>query len=77
MNSTTDGDIDRILDTHTSVFKGIGKIRDIKKDKELYVKFNMKPEAAPVAPKPRQVAYYLQKPLKLWLEQSISEGWNI
>ena len=36
-DSTTDRDIDRILDTHNSVFKGIGKIRDTKKDKELYV----------------------------------------
>ena len=73
-DSTTDRDIDRILDTHTSVFKGIGKIRDTKKDKELLCELNMKPEAVPVAQNPRQVAYYLQKPLKLWLEQSITEG---
>ena len=52
----------------------MGKIRDIQKNNELYVKFSMKPEAAPVAQKPRQVAYYLRKPLKLWLEQSIAEG---
>lgn len=50
-DSTTDRDIDRILDTNTSIFNCIGKIRDIKKDKELYVKFSMKPEAAPVAQK--------------------------
>ncbi|XP_044181710.1 uncharacterized protein LOC122962597 [Acropora millepora] len=31
----------------------------------------MKPEAVPVAQKPRPVAYYLQKPLKEWLEQCI------
>lgn len=51
-DSTVDRGIDTILNTHTSDFKGIGKIIDIKKDKELHVKFNRKPEAAPVAQKP-------------------------
>lgn len=67
-------EIAKLLDKHANVFEGIGRIRDIKNDTELYVKFNMNPEAAPVAQKPRPVAYHLQKPLKLWLEQSISEG---
>jgi hypothetical protein len=52
-----------------SVFEGIGKIRDNKNDSALYVKFNMKPGVAPVAQKPRQVPYYLQNPLKQWLEE--------
>ena len=33
----------------------------------------MKPGAVPVAQKPRPVAYYLQKPLKRWLEQCIKK----
>jgi hypothetical protein len=33
----------------------------------------MKPEAVPIAQKPRHIAYYLQKPLKQWLDQGIEE----
>ena len=33
----------------------------------------MKPKAAPVAQRPRPVPYYLQKPLKLWLDQCIED----
>ena len=32
----------------------------------------MKPDAAPVAQKPRQVPYFLQEPLKKWLEQDVN-----
>lgn len=40
-------------------------------DNELYVKFNIKQGIAPVAQKPRPVPYYLQKPLKQWLEEGV------
>ena len=66
--------IGEILAEHETVFRGIGRIRDVKNNEEMYVKFSMKPEAVPIAQKPRPVAYYLQKPLKAWLEQSIAEG---
>ena len=33
----------------------------------------MKPEAIPVAQKPRPVPYHLQRPLQQWLEQGIKE----
>ena len=33
----------------------------------------MKPEAVPVAQKPRQLPYYLQKPFRKWLDQGINE----
>lgn len=33
--------------------------------------FSMRPEAEPVAQTSRPVAYYLQEPLKKWLEQCI------
>ena len=34
----------------------------------------MKPEAVPVVQKPRQVPYFLQEPLKNWLEQGVNEN---
>ena len=33
----------------------------------------MKPEAVPAAQKPRQVPFFLQEPLKKWLEQGVNE----
>ena len=33
----------------------------------------MRPEAVPVAQRPRPVAYYLQEPLKKWLNQCVEE----
>ena len=55
----------------TSVFHGIGKIRDNKNNKELYVRFSMKPDVVSVAPKPRQVPYYLLKLLKDCLDHGL------
>ena len=66
-------EIKKITEQFSHVFKGIGKIRDNKNDKDFYAKFSMKPEAVPVAQKSRPVAYYLQEPLKKWLEQCIEE----
>ena len=51
-------------DRYSDVFKGIGKIRDIKNGKEFYAKFSMRPVAAPVAQKPRPVAYFFARSLK-------------
>ncbi|ESO95955.1 hypothetical protein LOTGIDRAFT_175011 [Lottia gigantea] len=56
--------IKEIVNRHTNIFEGIGRIRDLKNDKDLYAKYNMKPGVVPVAQKPRPVAYYLQEPLK-------------
>ena len=58
--SSTKQGLVKILYKHAKVFKAIGRIRDNKNDKELSVKFSMKPDAAPVAQKPRPVAYHLQ-----------------
>ena len=66
-------EITQLLNKHSEVFEGIGRIRDNRNDKELFLKFNIKPDAAPVAQKPRPVAYYLQAPLKTWLEQGIAD----
>ena len=46
----------------------------MKTNKELYVQFSMKANAAPVLRGPRPVPYYLQKPLKLWLDQCVEDG---
>ena len=45
----------------------------MKNNKEVYVQFNMKENAAPVAQRPHPVPYYLQKPLKLWLDQCVQD----
>ena len=58
----------------SGTFKGIDKIRDNKNDEDFYAKFSMKPEATPVAQRPRPAAYYLQEPLKKTLEQYLKEG---
>ena len=65
-------EIKKITEKFDHVFQGIGKIRDKKNDQDFYAKFSVKPEAVPVAQKPRPVPYYLQKPLKEWLEQCIA-----
>ena len=66
-------EIEEITDQCSDVFKGIRKIRDIKNGKEFYAKFSMRPEAVPVAQRPRPLSYYLQEPLKKWLDQCVEE----
>ena len=73
-NTTAPVQIKEITEKFSHVFKGIGMIKDIKQGKEIFAKFSMKPEAVPVAQKPRPVAYYLQKPLREWLDLCINEG---
>ena len=66
-------EIKEITDQYSDVSKGIGMIRNVKNGKEFYAKFSMRPEAVPVAQRPRQVAYYLQAPLRKWLGQCVEE----
>ena len=61
--------IKEITDRYSQIFQGIGKIRDNKKGQDFYAKFSMRPDAVPVAQKPRPVAYYFQEPLKKWLQR--------
>ncbi len=58
-----------IADQYKEVFTGIGMIRDKKADKDIYGRFNMQQGVAPVAQKPRQVPYFLQQPLKKWINE--------
>ncbi|MCG8047363.1 MAG: DDE-type integrase/transposase/recombinase, partial [Candidatus Thiodiazotropha taylori] len=66
--------IDAITRKFSNIFEGIGKIKDVKNDKELYVQFSIKQNTVPVAQRPRPVPYYLQKPLKMWLDQCVADG---
>ena len=50
-DSSSKQETSRILHMHSKVFEGIGRIRDNISDKELFIKFSMKPDAAPVAQK--------------------------
>ena len=67
-------EIETMTRTFSNIFEGIGRVRDIKNDKELYVQFSIKENAVPIAQRPRHVPFYLQKPLKLWLDQCVDEG---
>ena len=69
-NQTTE----TIVKQFSNIFEGIGQIRDVRNDKDLYVQFSIKQNAAPIAQRPRPVPYYLQKPLKVWLEQCVENG---
>lgn len=63
-----------ILSESKAVFEGIGEIRDIKNNEEIQVKFSMRDDTAPVAQKPRPVAYHLQEPLRKWLDEAVEKG---
>ena len=63
--------IDALLNEYSEVFQGIGCFRDKNTGEQIEVKLEMNPEAIPVAQKPRPVPYYLQKPLKEWLEDEV------
>ena len=65
--------MEQIISKYSHVFQGTGEIRDKNQDKDLYGTFHMKPEAIPVAQKPRPVPYHLQRPLQQWLEQGVKE----
>ncbi|CAH3177125.1 unnamed protein product [Porites lobata] len=47
-------------------------MKDKKRGKEILGRFHMKASAIPVAQKPRSVPYYLQEPLKKWLDQGLT-----
>ena len=47
-------------------------MEDKKRGKEILGRFHMKASAIPVAQKPRSVPYYLQEPLKKWLDQGLT-----
>lgn len=66
-------DMKDLITKYSHLFQGIGKIEDKKNGGEILSRFHMKPGAVPIAQKPRQVPYYLQEPLKKWLDLGIQE----
>ena len=72
LDSRAKSDIEKILKQHDEILQGSGKIFDKKKNEEFLVKFCMKQDATPVAQKPRPVPYYLQEPLRKWLDECVS-----
>ena len=66
-------DLKDLITNYNHLFQGIGKIEDKKNGGEILGRLHMKPEAVPVAQRPRQVPYFLQEPLKKWLEQGVNE----
>ena len=73
LDSKVNSEVERILKQHDKVFQGIGNIFDVRKDEDFLVKFSMKADATPVAQKPRPVPYYLQEPLRKWLDECIKQ----
>ena len=63
-----------IIAKYQAAFEGIGNIRDMKNNKDIKVGLELEEGTVPVAQKPRHIAYYLEEPLKKWLEQGIREG---
>ena len=66
-------DMNNLIIKYSHLFQGIGKIEDRENGREILSRFHMKPGVVPVAQKPRHVPYYLQEPLKTWLDFSIQE----
>ena len=66
-------DMKDLITKYSHLFQGIGKKEDKKNGGEILSRFHMKPGAVLVAQKPRQVPYYLQEPLKKWLDLGIQE----
>ena len=63
-----------LITKYSHLFQGIDKIEDKNIGSEILGRLDMRPEAVPVAQKPRQVPYFLQEPLKKkWLEQGVNE----
>ena len=66
-------EMEDLVAKYSHLFEGIGKMEDKKRGKEILGHFHMKANAIPVAQKPRSVPYYLQEPLKKWLDQGLAE----
>lgn len=59
--------ITEIMNDHKEIFEGVGKIKGMR------ASFTMKTGAVPIAQKPRNIPYYLQTPLKTWLDKCIDQ----
>ena len=74
-NTVKDNEMQEMEDLvakYNHLFEGIGKMEDKKRGKEILGHLHMKASAIPVAQKPKSVTYYLQEPLKKWLDQGLA-----
>jgi len=69
-NKSTD-DVSSILTEYQHVFEGVGRFRDPVTKEIISITLPMRPDAVPIAQKPRPVPYYLQKPLQALLENGV------
>ena len=65
--------MEKILEKYKTAFEGIGQIRDQRKNEDIKIHLDIDASARPCAQKPRHVPYYLEEPLKKWLEEGIRE----
>ena len=65
-------EMEDLVAKYSHLFEGIGKMEDKNRGREILGLFHMKASAIPVAQKPRSVPYYLQEPLKKWLDQELT-----
>ena len=56
--------VEKLLTEYSDIFEGIGWFKEKQTSSNMEVKLEMEPTATPVAQKPRNVPYHLQKPLK-------------
>ena len=69
-------EMEDLVAKYSHLFKGIRKMEDKKRGKEILGHLHMKASAIPVAQKPRSVPYYLQEPLKKRLDQGLAGDIN-
>ena len=67
-------EMEEILRKHEKVFEGIGVIKEPSTGENIEVHLEMEENEIPVAQRPRHVPYYLEEPLKQWIEQGVEEN---
>ena len=65
-------EMEDLVAKYSHLIEGTGNMEDKKSGKEILGSFHMKASAIPVAQKPRLVPYYLQEPLKKWLDHGLA-----
>ena len=64
-------EMEKILRKHEKLFEGIGVIKEPSTGENTEVHLEMEENEIPVAQQPRHVPYYLEEPLKQWIEQGV------
>ena len=67
-------EMEEILRKHEKVFEGIGVIKEPSTGENIEVHLEMEENEFPVVQRPRYVPFYLEEPLKQWIEQGVEEN---